>query len=118
MNDDIQPPIEEKLDLIDQSYDPPNVTKHVKAIEILEVKHKLSSQKVILDKVINVFVFSNIFILIVVVLFYCVDSLLIYTESITATDRIVSTSVLITLIGATGVQLGAVFVSVSKFIFK
>ena len=100
------------IDTIEPDFDAPVV------MEIKEMEHKQGLQTVFLNKVINLFIYSNIFIWILLLLCWFSDYSFISAGSITAAERVVDSSLLMALVGGTVAQLGTVFWFLSKIVFK
>ena len=67
--------------------------------------------------IVSLFVASNLFVLNFIDDLYKSDNALLIAGRITATERIVDNQVLMTLIGATTVQVGIIMVAISAYLF-
>jgi len=69
-------------------------------------------------KIIDLFKVANIFVLIFLVALVIADWFIIYNfEQIDLSARLVDKQVIMALLGATTIQLGAIMVSISRFLF-
>lgn len=68
-------------------------------------------------KIVGTFIQVNGVVLIIVAIMFAADVALLINGKIAATDRLVATNVLIALISATTVQLGAIVILMGKYLF-
>lgn len=68
-------------------------------------------------KIIKTFVAVNSAVLLLIIAFGVSDAVLVINKIINANERLITTQVLLTVIGATTVQLGAIAVTLSNWLF-
>lgn len=98
------------------------VAAAVAAVENLSVKEKIDLAELelrseIARNIIKQFVRVNLCVLAMVVVVFLFDALLVYRDVIHANDRIINSNVVMTIIGATTVQFGAIAFAVSQWLF-
>ena len=71
-----------------------------------------------IDEVLGVFKMANYAVLGVVVALVITDEANIYCFSMKAADRIISSNIIISLIGATTIQVGTIAITISNYLFK
>lgn len=75
-------------------------------------------RKEITQKVILSFIIVNVAVLLLISAIFIVDTVLISKGIIKSAERLVTEKIIMTVIGATTVQFGAIAVSVSTWLFK
>ena len=103
---------------------PPKITsvqEHL-LVEELRIKDENAEaerelRKSAADRVINIFLISNLAILAAVILASACDYLLIVKGISRSDDRLISAKVILALIGATTVQLGTVMLTIYRYLF-
>jgi hypothetical protein len=103
---------------------PPKVTsvqEHL-LVEELRIKDENAEaerelRKSAADRVINIFLISNLAILAAVILASACDYLLIFKGISRSDDRLISGKVILALVGATTVQLGTVMLTIYRYLF-
>lgn len=103
---------------------PPKITsvqEHL-LVEELRIKDENAEaerqlRKSAADRVINIFLVSNLAILAAVILASACDYLLIFKGTLHSDDRLISGKVIMALIGATTVQLGTVMLTIYRYLF-
>jgi hypothetical protein len=103
---------------------PPKITsvqEHL-LVEELRIKDENAEaerelRKSAADRVINIFLVANLAILAAVILASACDYLLVFKGISRADDRLISGKVVMTLIGATTVQLGTVMLTIYRYLF-
>jgi hypothetical protein len=106
------------------SVGPPRITSvqdHV-LVEELRIKDENAEaerqlRKSAADRVINIFLVSNLAILAAVIVASACDYLLIFKGISHADDRLISGKVIMALVGATTVQLGTVMLTIYRYLF-
>jgi hypothetical protein len=103
---------------------PPKITsvqEHL-LVEELRIKDENAEaerelRKSAADRVINIFLVSNLAILAAVILASACDYLLIFKGIFRSDDRLISDKVIMALVGATTVQLGTVMLTIYRYLF-
>ncbi|MCW8091594.1 hypothetical protein [Alteromonas sp. ASW11-130] len=85
------------------------------AVEILRNEAEL--RKNAAEDILNLFRKANLFVLGFLIILLIVDISLIYAGEASVEDRIVNEKVVMSLIGATVIQLGTIMISLSKYLF-
>jgi hypothetical protein len=75
-------------------------------------------RKEITQKIINSFIIVNVVVLLLIFIMFVVDTCLISHQVIKSGERLITEKIIITVIGATTVQFGAIAVSISTWLFK
>jgi hypothetical protein len=120
-----QPPIlDEHWEDETFSVRPPKITSVREHLQIEELRIKDENadaerqlRKSAADRVINIFLVSNLAILVAVILASAFDYLFIYKGITRSDDRLISAKVIMALVGATTVQLGTVMLTIYRYLF-
>ena len=78
----------------------------------------MDSQSYFLKFVVITFGITNFVVLLAIGYFYNCDAYMLAEKLITPADRLITTNVVMSLIGATAVQLGAVLFTAAKYLFE
>ena len=84
--------------------------------QIAREEHEL--RQATAKEIISLFKISNIIVLSVIGFLFFIDILLVYSGKATIQERIITSEIIIALVGATTVQLGAVMYTYSQYIFN
>jgi hypothetical protein len=98
------------------------VAAAVAAVENLSVQEKIDLAELelrseIARNIIRQFVRVNLCVLAIVALVFLFDEWYVYSKLISASDRIIDSKIIMTIIGATTVQFGAIAFAVSQWLF-
>ena len=74
-------------------------------------------RKNLAKSIMNTFLWINGVVLILVIAIYIVDSMFLANKIIQSNERIIETKVIVSIIAATTIQLGAITVSLSRWLF-
>jgi hypothetical protein len=78
---------------------------------------ELELRKTISKVIVGSFVFINLIVLIMISAIYAIDTFLIHSKTLDHDGRLVTSNVLLSIIGATTVQLGAIAIAISYWLF-
>ena len=74
-------------------------------------------RKTITTSIMNRFVTVNVSVLIIIAIIYIIDLFYIFHKVITPADRVITSNIIIAIIGATTVQFGAIAFAISQWLF-
>src|SRR4051794_20449307 len=75
-------------------------------------------RKEVTQKIVTSFIVVNVAVILMICAIFVVDTIQIWHGFIKSTERLITEKILITVIGATTVQFGAIAVSISSWLFK
>ena len=90
----------------------------VKSIAELKAKSDIEIREKMADSLRRLFVSSNVWILALVFLCYILDMFMIFVGKYESTERLIDAALIMTLVGATTVQLGTLMGVVGGYLFK
>ncbi|MFY0678069.1 MAG: hypothetical protein JXR18_12370 [Neptuniibacter sp.] len=89
-----------------------------KTLEEKQLDHRIASQRSFQKEVVKLFTFTNISVLVIVLIGWIVDSTFISLGLMSAEVRLITTEVILVMLGAAVTQLGAGFYLASRYLFK